>query len=148
MICSLQRNRASEINIPLQLKVTDDWLLAIDKGLYTGAIFIDLKRAFDTVDPFIMLQQFKQMGLSKPCITWFQSYLTNRKVGTFLNSSMSAFSDIHHGIPQGSILGPILFVLYYINDIVKQVKHCRIHLYADDTVLYFSHNDPSHIELN
>ena len=127
------------------LKVTDDWLLAIDEGLYTGAIFIDLKRAFDTVDPFIMLKKLKQMGLSQACLNWFESYLTNRKVGTFLNSSLSDFSDIHHGVPQGSILGPVLFVIY-INDIVQQVKDCNIHLYADDTVLYFSHKDPSHIE--
>ena len=127
------------------LKVTDDWLLAIDKGLYTGAIFIDLKKAFDTVDPIIMLQKLKRMGFSDACLAWFRSYLTNRKVGTFLNSSMSNFSDIHHGVPQGSILGPVLFVIY-INDIVSQVKNCRIHLYADDTVLYFSHNDPTHIE--
>ena len=111
----------------------------------TGAILIDLKRAFDTVDPFIMLQKLKQMGLSNPCITWFQSYLTNRKVGTFLNSCMSEFSDIYTTVfHRAPFWGQ--FCLLYINDIVKQVKHCRIHLYADDTVLYFSHNDPSHIE--
>ena len=127
------------------LRVTDDWLLAIDRGLYTGAIFIDLKKAFDTVDPFIMLQKLKRMGFSDASLAWFRSYLTNRKVGTLFNSSMSNFSDIHHGVPQGSILGPVLFVIY-INDIVRQVKNCRIHLYADDTVLYFSHKDPIHIE--
>ena len=146
LLCAAQSGfRDKHSTTTALLKVTDDWLSAIDRGLYTGAIFIDLKKAFDTVDHFIMLQKLKQMGFSDACITWFKSYLTKRKVVTFFNSSLSESSDIHHGVPQGSILGPVLFVIY-INDIVKQVKNCSIELYADDTVLYFSHHDPSRIE--
>ena len=104
----------------------------MDHQQYTGAVFIDLRKAFDTVDPTILLTKLTNIGVSDDCLPWFRSYLTDRRISTLFNSSTSAELDIDYGVPQGSILGPLLFIIY-IDDIVKHVKNCSIHLYADDT---------------
>ena len=90
-----------------------------------------------------MLEKLKRIGVTDVSLRWFKSYLTDRKVGTFLYSSMSDFSDIYHGVPQGSILGPILFVIY-INDIVQQVNNCSIQLYMRMTRYCTSHTKIRH----
>ena len=137
--------RKSHSTISTLIKVTDDWLAAMDQGLYTGAVFIDLRKAFDTVDPYIMLKKLSNIGVPADCLQWFTSYLTDRRICTLFNSSTSAESNIEYGVPQGSILGPLLFIIY-IDDIVKHLNHCSVHLYADDTVIYFSHKNISTIE--
>ena len=137
--------RKNHSTITTLIKVTDDWLTAIDHGLYTGAVFIDLRKAFDTVDPHILLNKLSGIGVSIDCLSWFASYLTGRRIYTQFNSSISPESIIEYGVPQGSILGPLLFIIY-IDDIVKHIKHCSVHLYADDTVIYFSHKDIPTIE--
>ena len=137
--------RKSHSTISTLIKVTDDWLAAMDQGLYTGAVFIDLRKAFDTVDPHIMLKKLSNIGVPADCLQWFTSYLTDRRICTLFNSSTSAESNIEYGVPQGSIHGPLLFIIY-IDDIVKHLNHCSVHLYADDTVIYFSHKNISTIE--
>ena len=117
----------------------------MDEGLYTGAVFIDLKKAFDTVDVKILVQKLAKIGVSEDVLRWFESYLFNRSICTCIESVTSNVSSIEYGIPQGSTLGPILFTLY-INDIVKHVKYCKLHLYADDTVIYLSGKNISDIE--
>ena len=137
--------RKSHSTISTLIKVTDDWLSAMDQGLYTGAVFIDLRKAFDTVDPHILLNKLSNIGVSANCLQWFTSYLTDRRISTLFDSSTSVESNIEYGVPQGSILGPLLFIIY-IDDIVKQLNRCSVQLYADDTVIYFSHKDVSTIE--
>lgn len=137
--------RKNHSTISALLKVTDDWLSAIDHGLLTGAVFIDLRKAFDTVDPFILLNKLSNIGVSASCLSWFRSYLTGRRICTVINSSTSKESSIDYGVPQGSILGPLLFVIY-IDDLVKHLEQCSVHLYADDTVIYFSNKDVHMIE--
>lgn len=127
------------------LKVTDEWLESMDKGLYTGAVFIDLKKAFDTVDVNILLNKLESLGVTDNVLHWFRTYLCNRQIFTCLNSTSSNILDVDYGIPQGSTLGPLLFTIY-INDLVNRVKHCNIHLYADDTVLYFSDKNVCNIQ--
>ena len=113
--------------------------------MYTGTVFIDLRKAFDTVDPLILLKKLNNIGVSPDSLTWFCSYLTDRRIHTLFNSSTSSESNVDYGVPQGSILGPLLFIIY-IDDIVKHLNHCSVHLYADDTVIYFSHKDIPTIE--
>ena len=104
--------RKNHSTITTLIKVTDDWLTAIDHGLYTGAVFIDLRKAFDTVDPQILLNKLSGIGVSIDCLSWFASYLTGRRIYTQFNSSISPESIIEYGVPQGSILGPLLFIIY------------------------------------
>ena len=126
-------------------RVSDDWLNASDNGKYTGAVLIDMKKAFDTVDISILLKKIMRAGAQGSSLAWFESYLTNRQICTYFCSEMSEFVDVNYGVPQGSILGPLLFTLY-IDDIVQQVEHCDLQLYADDTILYYSHEDVNCID--
>ena len=127
------------------VNVTDEWLQAMDKQCYTGVVFVDLKKAFDTVDHEVLLEKLKIIGISDSSIVWFREYLQNRRIVTQVGNTLSREQCISYGVPQGSILGPLLFALY-INDMVKTVENCKIHLYADDTVLYFSSKNPHTVQ--
>ena len=88
------------------LKCTNDWYLNMDKGQYTSVIFIDLKKAFDTADHQILLNKLKVYGLAGKEITWFESYLGNRKQCSRVNGQTSKLQRIKLGVPQESCLGP------------------------------------------
>jgi hypothetical protein len=112
--------------------------------MVTGMILIDLQKAFDTIDHQILLEKMKFMGFSDSTIAWFDSYLTNR---VFLVNIENSFSDpcaLSCGVPQGSILGPLLFLLY-VNDMPQAVKSDLL-LYADDTCLVYSNKSASIVE--
>ena len=114
----------------------------------TLAVFIDLSKAFDTICHTTLLNKLNFYGIRGITNEWFKSYLTKRKQYTVINSSKSALEDITCGVPQGSILGPILFLLY-INDI----NHCtslNLLSYADDTTIYTSNSnaDTLYAEVN
>ena len=106
----------------------------INKKKVTIAVFIDFKKAFDTLDHSILLKKLSQLNLSQNLLKWFESYLSNRSQVTYMNSCTSPIAEITHGVPQGSILGPLLFNLY-INDLVNTVQSNMI-LYADDSVVF------------
>lgn len=126
-------------------KVTDEWLSSADKRSYTGALFIDLKKAFDMVDHKILLRKLSFIGINGILHKWFYDYLSNRKMFTSINNVISKELIVTHGVPQGSILGPILFLIY-INDLSNVFNSCRLHLYADDTVIYFSNVNPTVVQ--
>ena len=109
------------------------------KGNMVGMVLIDLQKAFDTVDHGILLDKLRAIGVSS--VSWFESYLSNRTQCVDVNGTRSDFLPITCGVPQGSILGPQLFLIY-VNDMVTSVD-CRLSLYADDSVLLFSHKDPN-----
>ena len=94
---------------------TNDWYLNIDKGKYTGLIFIDLKKAFNTVDHEILLKKLKMYGVTGLEHDWFTSYLDNRKQFCKVGGTSSDVRGINCGVPQGSCLGPLLFLIC-IND--------------------------------
>ena len=107
-------------------------------------ILIDLQKAFDTIDHSILLDKLKSMHFSDSVVSWFRSYLTNRRFHVRVDKKVSEEGFLHCGVPQGSILGPLLFLLY-VND-MPQSLNCELLLYADDSCLISQHKDIKHIE--
>ena len=106
----------------------------MDSGRLTGAVFLDLSKAFDTFDHSLLLRKLKLVGLSDDTVNWFQSYLTNRKQRTSVGDTLSVAAPITIEVPQGSVLGPLFFVIY-VNDLPSGQLASEINLYADDTVI-------------
>ena len=125
--------------------LVDRFLEGCDRGLHTGMILIDLQKAFDTINYDILLEKMEPMNFSPETICWFKSYLSNRSFTVNVDSSFSEPADLNCGVPQGSILGPLLFLIY-INDLPQAVEDCSIRLYADDTCISFTHKNVSVIE--
>ena len=111
--------------------------------MFTGMIMLDLQKAFDTVDHDIICRKLLEMGVES--VEWFRSYLSDRTQSVHVNDARSDFRSVVCGVPQGSILGPLLF-LAYINDMSTSISSfCKLILYADDSAILFSHKDPSYI---
>ena len=111
------------------LKITNDWLL--NKGLYTGVVYFDLKKAFDAIDHSILLSKLSRYGVNDIELKWFESYLSNRQQCCYLNRAGSKMREIKVGVHQGSCLGPLLFLIY-INDLPLVLKHPTPSVFADD----------------
>ena len=104
--------RPKHSTVTSRIKVTDDWLNAMDNTLITGAVFVDLRKAFDTVDHSLLLSKLARYGITAGSIQWFQDYLDNRQIITQINGTLSEPKSIRCGVLQGSIIGPLLFVLW------------------------------------
>ena len=122
------------------LKIHNDLILVMDRGEVTSLILLDLSADFDTVDHSILLTRLQNwFGLDGLSLDWFTSYLSSRSQAVSINDSISAFSTLSCGVPQGSVLGPLLFTLYTTPlDSVMSKNSLKYHLYADDTQLYIS----------
>ena len=118
---------------------------AQDNNRSSGAIFIDLTKAFDMVNHYIHLDKLYAIGLSKSAVLWFNSYLHYRNQSVSFNAALSQPRIIEMGVPQGSSLGPLLLSIF-INDLPQICLDCQIHLYADDTVMYTSKHNISEIQ--
>ena len=114
--------------------------LKMDQGFPSLATFIDFRKAFDCVQHPVLLDKLSSLDLAKEVIDWFKSYLSHRRQRVLANNTYSSFQYITQGVPQGSVLGPLFYIIY-ANDISKVIKHCKIALYADDTVLYIGGAD-------
>ena len=98
-----------------------------------------MQKAFDTVDHQILLAKLNHYGICGVLNDWFKSYLSNRHQYVSINGYESGLAAINCGVPQGSVLGPLLFLLY-INDLNQAIKSCKVHHFADDTNLLFLSN--------
>ena len=115
------------------IKVIDAWTEAIDQGYDIDAIYLDFQKAFDKVPHRRLLNKLRGYGISSKISNWIENFLSNRQQQVVVNGSTSKWIQVTSGIPQGSVLGPILFVIY-INDIAEQLES-EIYLFADDTNL-------------
>ena len=112
----------------------DSWLNAMDNGQMVGVVLVDFKKAFDLVDHQILLSKLELYGINNEALMWFDTYLAHRRQQVSINDNKSDFETVTCGIPQGSILGPLLFLLF-INDLPLYVN-VSADLYADDTTFY------------
>ena len=129
------------------LYVTDTWRKAIDEGKYVGAIFLDLAKAFDCVNHEILLSKLSRYNIVGDVHNWISSYLENRTQQVLYKGQLSTRGNVSIGVPQGSILGPLLFSIY-INDMPSIVLTSDMSMYADDIEMHCTGNDLATVEQN
>ena len=116
------------------MTVLDDWTSALEYGDNLDALYMDFAKAFDTVPHQRLLVKLKGYGIGGAVLQWIDAFLSGRRQRVVVNGSKSTWAQATSGIPQGSVLGPLLFVCF-INDMPSVVKS-PVHLFADDTKLY------------
>lgn len=109
----------------------------IERGSFSVALYLDIKKAFDTVDHGILLNKLEKCGIRGPILNWFNTYLRNRYQVVRIGEGLSSSEIVTSGVPQGSILGPILFLIY-VNDLLQLKISGRLYSFADDTSILFS----------
>ena len=122
------------------LNITESIRKALDDGYFACGVFVDLQKAFDTVDHEILLAKLNHYGIRGHANTWFRSYLTHRQQYVTISGYKSSMKGIKYGVPQGSVLGPLLFLIY-INDLHNAIKFSSVYHFADDTnFLHFNNS--------
>lgn len=116
------------------IQIIDELLFNLDKNKISGLVLVDYSKAFDMVDHIILLDKLIAYGVDGSSLLWFKSYLSDRCQLVSLAGTKSDMATVRHGVPQGSILGPLLFILF-INDLPLHVSSSTIDLYADDTTI-------------
>ena len=116
------------------INITENIRKALDDGNIGCGVFVDLQKAFDTVDHQMLLAKLNHYGIRGVSNDWFKSYLSNRNQYVSINGYESGLAGLNCGVPQESVLGHLLFLLY-INDHNQAIKFCKVHHFADDTNL-------------
>ena len=127
------------------LMLMDKLIHAIENGEYVMGVFLDFSKAFDTVGHTILMDNLYHYGIRGCAYKWLNSYLTNRSQFVTYDDTVSDHQTVKCGVPQGSILGPLLF-LVYVNDLPSSCSSALPILFADDTNLFLSGHDPKCIE--
>ena len=137
--------RPNHSTVSAMLEIANKWFQNIDIGQLNGVVFLDLKKAFDTVDHGILLHKLYLYGIKGIAFYWFRSYLSNRK--QYCHETCNHLSnplEMICGIPQGLILGPLLFLIY-VNDLPNCLKYTKCNMFADDTQIDASSNNTESI---
>ena len=123
------------------LQLSKEILDSFNEKKFTLGVFVDLSKAFDTVNHDILLTKLRYLGISETYLKWFKSYLCDRKqYVTYDENKQSTLNTVNCGVPHGSILGPLLFLLY-VNDLHKSSNILKPIMFADDTNLFYSHSN-------
>ena len=131
-LCGFRKNHNTQYSL---ISMLEKWKASLDKGEYVGVIFMDLSKAFDTINHDLLLAKLKAYGFSHNALAFMLSYLKNRSHRVNINSNFSTWEEIIAGTLQGSLLGPLLFNIF-INDIFYFEDKSYLSNYADDNVLY------------
>lgn len=137
--------RSNHSTVQAGILIIDKIQKAIEKGLYSCGIFLDLSKAFDTVNHEILIKKLDHYGIRGVAKNWFVSYLNCRRQFVSIGSTKSNEHSIPCGVPQGSVLGPLLFLLY-VNDLPRVTSVFDCHLFADDTNLFYANEDLLELE--
>ena len=137
--------RKKHSTIHALIDITENIRTALDNGSYACGIFIDLQKAFDTVNHCILINKLNHHGIRGIANNWFKSYLNNRTQYVSIQGCNSDTEQIKHGVPQGSVLGPLLFLLY-INDLNTAINYSSVYHFADDTNLLNINTSPKQLQ--
>ena len=118
------------------ITILDTWTYEIDRGHHTDVIYMDFKKAFDTVPHKRLISKLNSLNISKEIVNWIEAFISNRRQKVAVNGKESNWHDVTSGIPQGTVLGPLLFVLY-INDL-PDLTQSDTFLFADDIKIFRS----------
>lgn len=130
-LCAFRKGHGCQTTL---LRLVEDWKAALDKNEYVAAILMDLSKAFDCLPHSILLHKLSAYGLSADSVQLLNSYLSNRKQQIKIGKNLSSWAEIRKGVPQGSILGPLLFNIF-MNDIFYFIHQGTLYNYADDNTL-------------
>ena len=133
-LCGFRKNHNVQYSL---FKMIENWKKQLDNGEKVGVIFMDLSKVFDMINHSLLLAKLKAYGFSNQALSLLQSYLCNRFQRSIINGSFSSWNAVITGVPQGSILRPLVFNIF-LNDIFLFISKCQLCNYSDDNTLFKS----------